>query len=114
MTKKSIIALLLCFAALFSLFPTAMAAQPEATNYHAERCTVHSWDEGTLITAPTCTDEGVTEYRCTRCGARRLEWASAKGHTPGKTSVCTEPQICTVCGALIAEALGHNYIALVT
>ncbi len=108
MTKKSILALLFCFAALFSLFPTAMAAQS------AGKCTVHSWDGGTLITAPTCTDEGVSEYRCVYCGLRRLEWASAKGHTPGKTSVCTEPRICTVCGDVISDALGHNYIALVT
>ncbi len=114
MTKKSILALQLCFAALFSLFPTAMAVQSEVINYHAEECTVHSWDDGKLITAPTCTDEGVSEYRCVYCGLRRLEWASAKGHTPGKTSVCTEPQICTVCGTVIAQAMGHSYIALVT
>ena len=29
----------------------------------------HSWDEGTLVTNATCTGEGVMEYRCTRCGA---------------------------------------------
>lgn len=119
MTNKSILALLLCFAALFSLFPTAMAAQSEEASRSSLEadCTDHldhNWDDGTLITTPTCTDEGMTEYRCTQCGACRLEWASAKGHTPGKTSVCTEAQICTVCGIIITEALGHNYIALVT
>ena len=29
----------------------------------------HSWDKGTLVTNATCTGEGVMEYRCTRCGA---------------------------------------------
>jgi len=74
----------------------------------------HDWDDGTRITGATCTDAGETEYRCVRCGCRQSLWASATGHTPGKASACTEPQICITCGTIISDALGHDYIDLVT
>ena len=69
----------------------------------------HSWDEGTPVTGSTCTGEGMTEYRCTRCGAHRLEGDAASGHVPGDPATCTEPQLCTKCGAVIETALGHDY-----
>ena len=74
----------------------------------------HSWDEGTEITGATCSGEGVTEYRCTRCGITRLEGNSAEGHVPGDPATCTQPQVCTKCGAVIANALGHDYREEVT
>lgn len=74
----------------------------------------HSWDEGTIVTNATCTGEGLTEYHCTRCGYHRLESIPATGHTPGDPATCTEPQLCTVCGAVLENALGHDYQAVVT
>ena len=74
----------------------------------------HSWDEGTLITNATCTGEGVMEYRCVRCGYHRLEGDAANGHVPGGPSSCTQPQLCTKCGAVIENALGHDYKGEVT
>ena len=74
----------------------------------------HSWDKGTAVTGSTCTGEGMTEYRCVRCGVHRLEGNAASGHVPGEAATCTEPQLCTKCGAVIAKALGHNYRAEVT
>lgn len=71
----------------------------------------HSWDEGTEITSSTCTGEGVMEYRCTRCGYHRIEGDAAAGHVPGDPATCTQPQLCTECGAVIANALGHDYQA---
>lgn len=68
----------------------------------------HSWNKGTVVTKPTCTGEGVTEYRCTRCDYHRLEGMEATGHTPGAPATCTENQICTVCGAVLATATGHK------
>ena len=73
----------------------------------------HSWDNGTLITNATCTGEGVMEYRCVRCGYHRIEGNEAAGHVPGDEATCTEPQLCTKCGAVIVNALGHNYTAKV-
>ena len=69
----------------------------------------HSWDEGTEITGATCTGEGLIEYRCVRCGYHRLEGDAAAGHVPGEAATCTTPQLCTKCGAVIVNALGHDY-----
>ncbi|MFR5810137.1 MAG: hypothetical protein ACLUFL_05385, partial [Flavonifractor plautii] len=74
----------------------------------------HSWDEGKEITGATCTGEGMTEYTCIRCGATRLEGDEAAGHTPGEPATCTAPQLCTRCGAVIENALGHDYETVVT
>ena len=74
----------------------------------------HSWDEGTEITGSTCTGEGMIEYRCVRCGYHRLEGDPAAGHVPGEAATCTTPQLCTKCGAVIVNALGHDYQEEVT
>ena len=74
----------------------------------------HSWDEGTLVTNATCTGEGVMEYRCTRCGYHRIEGNEAAGHVPGDDATCTQPQLCTKCGAVLKNALGHDYKSKVT
>ena len=74
----------------------------------------HKWDEGTLITDATCTGEGVMEYRCTRCDAHYLDGNTANGHVAGEPATCTEPQLCTNCGAVIQKALGHDYEKQVT
>ena len=74
----------------------------------------HSWDDGTEVIGSSCTGEGMTEYTCVRCGATRLEGDPAAGHVPGEAATCTAPQLCTVCGAVIQNALGHDYEAVVT
>ncbi|RHO54298.1 S-layer homology domain-containing protein [Ruminococcaceae bacterium AM07-15] len=74
----------------------------------------HSWDEGTEVTGSTCTGEGLIEYRCVRCGYHRLEGDAAAGHVPGEAATCTTPQLCTKCGAVIVNALGHDYQKKVT
>lgn len=74
----------------------------------------HSWDEGTTVAGASCTGEGVTEYRCVRCGHHRLEGDTANGHVPGDPATCTEPQLCSKCGAVLQKALGHDYKEEVT
>ena len=74
----------------------------------------HSWDKGTLVTNATCTGEGVMEYRCIRCGYHRLDADPADGHIPGAPATCTDPQLCTRCGAVLEKALGHDYKSEVT
>ncbi len=57
----------------------------------------------------TCTEAGLKEQYCKVCGEIiSSETVPAKGHTPGAEATCTEPQKCTVCGAVIAEAKGHK------
>ncbi|WP_455192718.1 pectate lyase-like adhesive domain-containing protein [Gemmiger sp.] len=41
----------------------------------------HTWDNGTVTTAPTCTKEGETTYICTECGATKTEPINATGHS---------------------------------
>ena len=74
----------------------------------------HSWDEGTEVTGSSCTGEGLIEYRCVRCGYHRLEGDAAAGHVPGEAATCITPQLCTKCGAVIVNALGHDYETVVT
>lgn len=74
----------------------------------------HSFDEGTVVTSPSCTGEGVTEFRCERCGYHYIDGNTAVGHKPGDAATCTKPQLCTVCGAVIHQALGHSYKSEIT
>ena len=75
--------------------------------------TGHSWDEGTEVTSPTCTGEGVIEYHCQNegCNEKMIKAESATGHTPGAAATCTQPQICTVCETVLALPIGHHYEA---
>lgn len=54
------------------------------------------------------------EYRCVRCGYHRMEGNEAAGHVPSDEATCTEPQLCVKCGAVLVNALGHDYQADVT
>ena len=41
----------------------------------------HTWDNGTITTAPTCTKAGEETYSCTKCGATKTEPIDATGHS---------------------------------
>ena len=80
---------------------------------------VHSYQEVSR-TAPTCTEDGVTTYRCETCGDTYTETTPATGHsyTAAVTApTCTEKGYttypCTACGdhytANEVAALGHDY-----
>ena len=63
--------------------------------------------------APTCTETGLTEGKhCGRCGEilAAQQTVPAKGHTPGAAATCTKDQTCTVCGAVLQAALGHDLV----
>ncbi len=74
----------------------------------------HEWDSGKAVVSPTCSGAGMMEYHCVRCDQMRLETLSEEGHTPGEAAACTAPQVCTVCGVVLAQAAGHNFEAAVT
>lgn len=79
-----------------------------------------------VVTPPTCTDEGFTTYTCTKCGESYVDdKVAALGHD--YSSVFTPPSCtvegfmtytCTRCGDTYTEntaaALGHNYGVRVT
>ena len=51
---------------------------------------------------------GQIVYTCA-CGDTYTESIPALGHTAGAAADCTNAQVCTVCGAELAAALGHAY-----
>ena len=71
----------------------------------------HTWDEGVVTTAATCTTDGLMTYTCTVCGEELTEVIPATGHTAGtavrenvvEATSTTEGSYdlvtyCTVCG----------------
>ena len=59
--------------------------------------------------APTCIEEGWEAYSvCIRCGYTTYTELPALGHKAGNAATCIKPQVCTVCGAELAPALGHE------
>ena len=94
---------------------------------NVSECT-HSFDEGTVTTEPTCTEEGVKTYTCSVCGYSYTEsiptiehswreWVTTKEAT--ETEVGEQKHTCTVCGKEETEILPmlehtHKYDATVT
>ncbi len=68
----------------------------------------HSYE--TVVVEATCTTAGSKTYTCTACGYSYTEELPAPGHTPGEAATCTADQTCTVCGEILAEKLGHDYV----
>lgn len=85
----------------------------------------HAWNDGEVTTDPTCTDEGVKTFTCTRtgCGHTKPESVAALGHTEvtdnAVAPTCTakgktEGKHCSVCNIVITvqtevAVLGHDY-----
>ena len=83
----------------------------------------HSWDNGKVTKAVTCTAAGTKTYTCTRCKKTRTETSAATGHKAVKdaavaatceTTGKTEGSHCSVCNTVIkaqatVAALGHSW-----
>ena len=83
----------------------------------------HSWDNGKVTKAATCTAAGTRTYTCTRCKKTRTETIAATGHKAVKdvavaatceTAGKTEGSHCSVCNTVIkaqttTAALGHSW-----
>ncbi|MCD8197122.1 MAG: S-layer homology domain-containing protein [Lachnospiraceae bacterium] len=69
---------------------------------------------GESVILPSCDHAGVSLFTCSRCGDWYMLAEDAEGHTAGEPATCTTPQLCTVCGAVLALPTGHEYEATVT
>ena len=83
----------------------------------------HTWNEGEITTAPTCTETGIKTYTCTVCSETRTETVEATGHTEVEDEAvaptCTKSGLtagshCSVCNEVLKEqkeipALGHTW-----
>ena len=103
--------------------PLGHTKGPDATCTEDQVCTVchevllpaygHSYED--TVTPPTCTDAGYTTHVCAVCDHTYTDTpVDALGHTESPAATCTEDQICTVCGVLLVEKLGHSYEDTVT
>lgn len=85
----------------------------------------HTWNDGEITTAPTCTESGVKTFTCETCGDTRTEEIKATGHTVvvdnAVEPTCTKPGLtegshCSVCNEVLqaqeeVPALGHTWSA---
>ena len=106
---KKMCSLLLVAVLLVSAVPTAFAAETvlcpnghDTTEYVAE------------LSAASCTADRQDVYKCTtaECTAGEFNVTvpnTMLAHTPGAAATCTAAQVCTVCAAELAPALGHDY-----
>ena len=81
----------------------------------------HSWGEYVKIKEATCTEDGIEERTCSKCGAKEERAIAATGHdwsayVVKKAATCTEDGIeertCSKCGAKEEKAIaatGHNW-----
>ena len=74
----------------------------------------HHYDNGIVVVKPSCTGEGLKEYTCLDCGCKYSETLPAAEHIPGTAATCTDAQVCTVCGAVLEKAHGHDFRSVVT
>ncbi|MGN0806065.1 MAG: DUF6273 domain-containing protein [Candidatus Coproplasma sp.] len=72
---------------------TCLTATLAACNKTVEPCVTHTWDEGVVVTEPTCGDRGEKVYTCTVCGETETR---AYGTASGNHSY--DGDTCTVCG----------------
>ena len=115
MKKKLVISLLTIVAAACIVFAISACEAPHE----------HSYGEWTVVTAPTCTEEGTEQRECD-CGEEETRTIAALGHDlvehAAQAPTCTEPgwsiyQTCTRCDYTTFEELaatGHNYESTVT
>lgn len=64
----------------------------------------HNWGDGEVTTAPTCTEEGVKTYTCSKCSLTKTESIAATGHKDEDGD-----NVCDVCNAPLAETGDENY-----
>lgn len=64
----------------------------------------HIFDEGTIISEPTCIDKGVKRFNCSECSQYKDETINPLGHD-WKEATCTAPKTCKRCQATEGEPI---------
>ena len=114
-SHKRLLSLCLSLALLLVLFPIFNAIAADAAS---GTCTSgHSYE--TVVTAPTCTEDGITTSTCTVCGDVLIGTIPAIGHSyeiVTNAPTCVEDgsttSTCTTCGDVLIgtiPATGHQF-----
>lgn len=128
-TKRRFLVGVLCILVTLVCIIGITACNKEQDN---GECT-HSWGEWSVKTDATCTEAGVKEQTCTKCGETKEGVIDALGHSGGTATckakakcekcnaeygelsahawtdaTCTAPKTCSVCSATEGEAVGHK------
>ena len=85
----------------------------------------HTWNNGVVTSAPTCSSSGVRTYTCTSCGTTKTETIATGGHNyigtvtaPTCTTQGYTTYTCSGCGNSYKDnyvrATGHSYSSIVT
>lgn len=69
----------------------------------------HSWNSGTVTTAPTCTAAGVKTFTCTVCSATKTEAVEALGHSYGAWTKLNDTQHQRVCSRDASHVEKENH-----
>ena len=67
----------------------------------------HSWGKWTVTTNATCTEAGVQERKCLKCGEKETSAVEALGHD-WSNATCLDSKTCKTCSATEGSALGHT------
>lgn len=87
----------------------ALTTGAQKVDYIATYNTIPHIYTSSVVKKPTCTEKGITKYTCD-CGYSYTDKdIPATGHSYGPAATCTTPQTCTVCGAQLKAALGHDF-----
>ena len=97
-----------CTAQGYTAYTCSVCGNVRKDNY--VNATGHNCGEGEITKAPTCTDDGVRTFSCANCDYSYTEAIKASGHKYGEEATCTTPQVCMVCSAELAAALGHKEV----
>ena len=92
--KKRVSAFLMALVMIASLMPMALAAD----------CTgEHQWDSGHVTKAPSCTETGTREFKCTvgDCTATKTEPIDKTEHKYEIDSSQSKPASCTEAGQTV-------------
>ena len=68
----------------------------------------HEWGEWSVTETATCTQAGVQERECAKCGEKKTSAIDARGHD-WQSATCTAPKTCSRCSATEGTALAHTY-----
>lgn len=79
--------------------------------------TTHTWDNGTVTKAATCTATGIKTFTCKSCGATKTETINKVAHSVvvknKKDATCTATgytgdSVCSVCGTVVKQGTTIN------